>query len=44
MAHPILKVFIVAHNLELKRMKDLPKKGMIKDVEKHGAHNAILMT
>ena len=40
---PMLKAFIVAHHPELKRMKDIPKKGTMKEAEEHNAHNAILM-
>ena len=40
---PMLKAFIVAHHPELKRMKDIPNKGTVKEAEEHNAHNAILM-
>ena len=43
MTCPMLKAFIVAHDPELKRMKDIPNKGTVKEAEEHDAHNAILM-
>ena len=38
-----LKAFIVAHDDELERLSDIPKKGNLKEVVEHGAHNAISM-
>ena len=41
--HPLLKAFIVAHDPKLTKMKDVPKKGKVKDAVEHEAHNAISM-
>ena len=40
---PLLKAFILAHNHQIKLVKDIPNKGNVKEVVEHGAHNAISM-
>ena len=40
---PELKSFIVAHDDELMRMKDIPNKGNVKEAKEYGVMNAIMM-
>ena len=40
---PYLKAFIQAHDDQVKLVKDIPKKGNVKEVREHGVHNAISM-
>ena len=40
---PLLKAFIVAHDEKLMRIKDIPKKGTVKEAVENGVHNAIMM-
>ena len=40
---PLLKAFILAHDDQIKLVKDIPNKGNVKEVVEHGALNAILM-
>ena len=40
---PELKAFIVAHDDELLRMKDIPNKGTVKEAMEHGVHNSIMV-
>ena len=40
---PVLKAFIFAHDDQVKLVKDIPRKGNVKEVVEQGAHNAISM-
>ena len=38
---PLLKAFILAHDDKVKLVKDVPRKGNVKEVREHGVHNTI---